>query len=111
MQFCAHIPAVPVIAQIGGEKELAGRSDLAIEISNQCGRLIANIINYYNSLILSLLYKKCKVEKNPKALALIKRTPPIAWQHLHFDGHYTFCNNDDENIIDLEAIVADLVLE
>ena len=37
------------IAQIGGKKELTGRTDIEIEISNQCARLIANAIIYYNS--------------------------------------------------------------
>jgi TnpA family transposase len=30
------------IAQVGGKKELTGRTDIEIEISNQCARLIAN---------------------------------------------------------------------
>jgi TnpA family transposase len=98
-----------VVAQIGGEKELTGRSDLAVEISNQCGRLIVNAATYYNSRILSLLVKKYEAEKNTKALALLRKISPIAWQHLHFDGHYTFCENDDP--IDLEAMVAKLILE
>jgi len=97
------------IARVGGEKELAGRSDIAVAISNQCGRLIANAIYYYNSRILSLLYKKYEAEKNARALAFLRRVSPIAWQHLHFDGHYTFCS--DEEVIDLEAIVANLVLD
>ena len=37
------------IAQVGGKKELTGRTDTEIEISNQCARLIANAIIYYNS--------------------------------------------------------------
>jgi TnpA family transposase len=98
-----------VIAEVGGEKELSGRRDLAIEISNQCGRLIANAIVYYNSIILSLLKKKYKTEVDKKALALLKKISPIAWRHIHFDGHYTFCN--DKNPIDLETIIAALVLE
>ncbi|CAL7963325.1 hypothetical protein GAMM_40240 [Gammaproteobacteria bacterium] len=40
------------------------RNDLAMEISNQCGRLMANTISYYNSHILSLLYKKRESEKS-----------------------------------------------
>ena len=32
------------IAQVGGKKELTGRTDIEIEISNQCARLIANAI-------------------------------------------------------------------
>jgi hypothetical protein len=34
------------IAQLGGKKELTGRIDIEIEISNQCGRLIANALIY-----------------------------------------------------------------
>jgi hypothetical protein len=34
------------IAQIGGKKELIGKTDIELEISNQCGRLIANAIIY-----------------------------------------------------------------
>ena len=98
-----------VIAQIGGEKELSGRNDLAIEISNQCGRLIANGLSYYNSRILSLFYKKCEDKKKVKALKLAKKISPIAWRHLHFDGHYTFRN--DEDIIDLETIIDNLDIE
>lgn len=43
------------IAQVGGKKELTGGTDLDIEISNQCARLIANAIVYCNSAILSRL--------------------------------------------------------
>ncbi len=35
------------IAQVGGKKELTGRTDIEIEISNQCARLIANAIIYF----------------------------------------------------------------
>ena len=46
------------IAQVSGKKELTGRTDIEIEISNQCARLIANAIIYYNSAILSRLVAK-----------------------------------------------------
>ena len=48
------------IAQVGGKKELTGRTDIEIEISNQCARLIANAIIYYHSAILSHLLTKCE---------------------------------------------------
>ena|GEM_PF-2638174 len=59
-----------VIAQIGGKKELTGRTDLEIEISNQCARLVGNAIVFYNSAILLLLltkYKACGNEKDARA--------------------------------------------
>jgi len=40
------------IAQVGGKKELTGRTDIAREISNQCARLIAHAVIYDNSAIL-----------------------------------------------------------
>jgi TnpA family transposase len=66
------------IAQVGGKKELTGRTDIEIEISNQCGRLIANAIIYYNSAILSRLVAKYEASGNTKALALIKKMSPAA---------------------------------
>lgn len=51
---------------------LTGRTDIEVEISNQCARLIANAIIYYNSAILSRLVAKYEASGNTKALALIK---------------------------------------
>ena len=59
------------IAQAYGTKQLTGRTDLAIEISNQCGRLIANAIIYFNSAILSKLRDKYEATKNIKALEIV----------------------------------------
>jgi TnpA family transposase len=96
------------IAQVGGKKELTGRTDIEIEISNQCARLIANAIIYYNSAILSRLVAKYEASGNTKALSLIKRMSPAAWRHIHLNGHYTFRGN--AKLIDLDAIMAGLDL-
>ncbi len=61
------------IAQAYGKKYLIGKTDLALEISNQCGRLVANIIIHYNSMILSKLYDRYKAENNQKALKILKK--------------------------------------
>lgn len=97
-----------VIAQVGGKKELTGRTDIEIEISNQCARLIANVIIYYNSAILSRVLTMYEVDGNTKALTLIKQISPVAWRHILLNGHYTFQSNG--KIIDLDAIVAALNL-
>ncbi len=97
------------IAQVGGKKELTGKTDIEIEISNQCARLIANAIIYYNSAILSCLLAKYEASGNEKALALIKSTSPVAWRHVHLNGHYTFRGGGQA--IDLEAIIGGLNLE
>ena len=96
------------IAQVGGKKELTGRTDIEIEISNQCARLIANAIIYYNSAILSRLLTKYEANRNAKALAIIKKMSPAAWRHIHLNGHYTF--RGDGKLIDLDAVMAGLDL-
>ena len=95
------------IAQVGGKKELTGQTDIDIEISNQCGRLMANAIIYYNAAILSRLLERCRGK--PKTLALITSTSPVAWRHLLLGGHYTF--DDGGNTIDLDALLDGLDLE
>jgi TnpA family transposase len=95
------------IAQAYGKKQLIGRTDIALEVSNQCGRLIANTIIHYNSIILSKLREKYEAEGNKKALKLLRRISPVAWQHIHFQGHFTFSK---ENLIDLDEIIKQLTL-
>ena len=97
------------IAQVGGKKELTGRTDIEIEISNQCARLIANAIIYYNSAILSHLLTKCEASGNAKAVALITRISPAAWRHILLNGHYTFQSGG--KMIDLDSLLAGLELE
>jgi TnpA family transposase len=95
------------IAKVGGKKELTGRTDIEIEISNQCARLVANSIIYFNSAILSRLLINYEGMQNHKMISMIKKISPVAWQHILLGGHYTFQSsghplNLDEIIKDLE---------
>jgi TnpA family transposase len=96
------------LAQASGGKQLIGRTDLAIAVSNQCGRLVANVIIAYNSVLLSTLLERYRGEGNRKALALLQKISPVAWQHIHLLGHYTF--RGDKHAIDLEALLANVKL-
>jgi TnpA family transposase len=93
-------------SQVSGKKQLIGRTDLEAAITNQCGRLIANVVIAYNSIILSLLVDKYKAAGNEKAIAQLQKISPVAWQHIHFLGHYDFKNN--RNPIDFETMLADI---
>jgi hypothetical protein len=42
-----------------------------------------------------------------KFLELLKKISPVAWQHIHFLGHYRF--RDNRHPIDWEAILASLL--
>lgn len=97
------------IAQAGGKKQLTGKTDLEIAISNQCGRLVANAIIYYNSFLFSkLLQKYSDPHRQKSLLALFAKISPVAWQHIHFLGYFSFCNNICS--INIDAILADFVL-
>lgn len=104
------LPSIAIIDRpVAGKKELTGRTDIEIEISNQCGRLVANVIIYYNSAILSRLLVKYEASSNPRILKLIKKISPAAWRHILLNGHYTFRSGG--RVIDLDMIMAGLVLE
>ena len=90
------------ISSVGGRKSLIGNTDLEIEISNQCGRLIANVIIYYNAFLLSRLLEK-NIGSSKKKLKMLKKISPVAWQHIHFMGHYIFYEKRAK--IDIEEIV------
>jgi len=97
------------ISKANGRKELTGRTDLEVAISNHCGRLIANVVIAYNSILLSGLVERYLTQGNDKALDMLRRISPAAWQHLHFLGHYAFRTKRDP--IDLDAILAGVNLD
>jgi hypothetical protein len=97
------------ITQVSGKKQLIGRTDLDVAISNQCGRLVSNVVIAYNSIMLSKLFERFYADGNKKALALLQKISPVAWQHIHFLGHYTF--RDNKQLIDLEEMLAKVTLE
>ena len=83
---------------------MTGCTDLEVAINNLCGRQIANVVIAYNSMLLSGMLNRYLATANEKALDLLRRISPVAWQHLHFLGHYAF--RDKGPPIDLDAILA-----
>lgn len=77
------------------------RSENRIESYHQLRSTIAQVNGKKE---LSGLLTRYLTEGNTKALDLLRRISPAAWQHLHFLGHYAFRNK--RNPIDLEAILA-----
>ncbi len=98
------------IARAGGRKALLGRTDLEVEISNQCGRLVSTAIIYYNSAILSRLYDKTSEDdkEHKKKRKILIKTSPVAWQNVHFTGHFTFYNN--KKSINIDNIIENIEL-
>jgi hypothetical protein len=78
------------------------RSQHEQEIWNECARLVANVVVYYNALILSEVLDELQKRGEIAAIEILKRVSPIAWQHINFYGHYRF--DADFSPIDLAAI-------
>lgn len=95
------------LATAYGKKQLSGKGNREIEINNQCDRLITNAIIHYNSAILSKIKHKYETEGDEKALTMLKKISPVAWRHIHFQGHFIFT---DDKIINLDEIIGKVLL-
>jgi hypothetical protein len=52
-------------------------------IWNECSRLIANAVIYYNTLLLSRVYAQKQAAGDDAAADIVKDISPNAWQHVH----------------------------
>ena len=88
-----------------GRGEFRGKSEMEILIWNECSRLVANAIIYYNAYLLSqiLIGKDDTITDEEKNL--LQRISPIAWQHLIFSGKYDFNLKKALNINEIVAVI------
>ena len=77
-------------------------------ITNQCGRLLANIVIAYNSILLSALLERYQAASDQKAILMVRKISPVAWQHIHFLGRYMF--RGGRHPIGLNTLLANVVL-
>ncbi len=82
------------------------RSQHEQELWNECTRLIANAVVYYNSVILSELLSTLEIQGNQSAIDRLQRVTPLAWQHINFYGRYRF--DGELQPINLEQMAAEL---
>ncbi|MFQ5471063.1 MAG: Tn3 family transposase, partial [Gammaproteobacteria bacterium] len=66
------------------------RSQHEQNIWNECARLIANAVVYYNSMILSEVLQHLESQDASTSAEELKRVSPLAWQHINFYGRYQF---------------------
>jgi len=66
-------------------------------------RLISNCIIYYNSALLSAFLKIHEKSGRQVIVKAISRLPPVAWQHINFNGEYEFNKNTSD--IDLTGLL------
>lgn len=90
------------IASVNGN-QFRGGNDYQIDQWNDCARLIANCVIYYNSAILSRLVEKFEKENNKKAIDVLANLSPVAWRHILLGGNYSF--EDQVAITNLDSLL------
>lgn len=83
--------------------QFRGGSDYQIDQWNDCARLIANCIIYYNAAILSGLVEKFEQLDNKEAIDMLANLSPVAWGHILLGGNYSF--EEQAAITDLVGIL------
>ena len=94
------------IAKVSGRK-LIGKTEIELIINNECARLIAICIIFYNAYLLSGIYERFRKRNMLKECAKIIRLSPIAWIHINLIGKYEFSTN--VILLDLDSVVKELV--
>ncbi len=74
-----------------------------MDIYNECTRLLANCIIYYNAALLSSLFTTFKNNNQEEFCEQIKRFSPVAWKHINLIGKYEFCKN--KNIVNIQDVM------
>ncbi|WP_338853934.1 Tn3 family transposase (plasmid) [Alteromonas macleodii] len=79
------------IASVNGD-QFRGKNESEIAIWNECARLIANAIIYFNSAILSHLLGHFEATGDEEKAAITRAVSPVAWQNINLSGTYNFTN-------------------
>jgi TnpA family transposase len=74
------------------------------QIWNECSRLIANAIIYYNTLLLSRVYEQKLAAGDLDAIKILKGTSPVAWRDVNLIGNFDFTASSMP--VDIEALAA-----
>lgn len=74
------------------------------ELWNECSRLIANAVIFYNTALLSKVYAQKLAAGDQAAIEILRGISPVAWQHVNLFGSFEF--NDAASKVDIDALAA-----
>lgn len=94
------------ISKVSGRK-LAGKTETDLIINNECARLIAICIIFYNASLLSGIYEHFRSRGMTAECIKIVRLSPVAWIHINLIGKYEFTSN--VVLLDLTYTIQELV--
>jgi hypothetical protein len=84
--------------------KLSAKTEAEQQIWNECSRLIANAIIYYNTLLLSRVYEQKLAADDQEAIKILRGTSPVAWRDVNLIGNFDFAARTSQ--IDIEALAA-----
>lgn len=95
------------IERVNG-RHFRGTTETQIAVWNECARLLANCVLYYNASMLNRWMEKCDSKGENEKSMFIKHLSPVAWTHVNFQGRYEFLSAHETIDIDswLEKIGA-----
>lgn len=82
------------ISNVNGDR-FRGNSDEEIQLWNECARLVANAIIYFNSSVLSRLLDSFEHQDYQQKIEIVKQASPVAWYNINLKGTYNFELSDD----------------
>ena len=82
------------ISHVNGNR-FRGNSDEEIQLWNECARLLANTIIYFNSSVLSRLLDSFEQQGNQQKIEVVKQASPVAWYNINLKGTYHFELSED----------------
>ena len=80
------------------------KSEIEQQVWNDCSRLIANSVIYYNAYVLSELLTQKEISKSYDEADFIKKISPVAWRHINLYGNYEF--HRERSLIDIDKILS-----
>jgi TnpA family transposase len=78
------------------------RTEAEQQVWNECARLIANAVIYYNATIASRVLEQKQAAGDDETVELLKGISPVAWQHVNLFGRFEF---NKRGKVDLAALV------
>jgi hypothetical protein len=80
------------ILKVAGRK-FTGKTEIDLDINNECARLLTLCIIFYNAYLLSKIYEHCISKNLIEQAKQVLRLSPVAWIHISLVGKYEFRTN------------------
>jgi TnpA family transposase len=93
------------IGKING-RHFRGTSDIQMMVWNECARLLANCVIFYNAMILNELKEESDSRGDVERSQKLIRFSPAAWAHINFQGRFSFLDSTMPE--DIKTVIKDL---